>query len=326
MVTIPGASGAGSDKLIRMIKGDSEYVKKLEKGAKHVDTRRYWDAHERDINVILARTASDNKPQLPKGGLHNRYEGQESAWQLHETVDDFLTRLPVSGSSCVGPWLWVANPHSERDAEPENRDIDFVQRATRLLSGYMDQMRQLTEDNPGTPQGTITRKLRPARDKLKEDILSLAEGAGITTGKWMLFPAENDAPGIWRRIVSAVIENKLGTAAKIATDGSTRLICIYTKDFSDVADVKRVVQQLEKMGLLPPKETGRSIYYKCDAYTHLDIGSGNEYGLQASLYASKDVLAGKAANFGMQSGTTKTKETQADFSTRSRAAGKKKWA
>jgi hypothetical protein len=138
----------------------------------------------------------------------------------------------------------------------------------------------------------------------------------------MLFPTEEDAPSIWKSVVAGVIENKLGTAAKIATDGSPRLICVYTEDFSDEADVKRVVQQLEKLGLLP-KDPNRSIYYKCDAYTHLDIGSGNEYGLQASLYASKDVLADKTMGSSAKS-PGKTQKRLAEFTAGSKAAGKRK--
>jgi hypothetical protein len=35
----------------------------------------------------------------------------------------------------------------------------------------------------------------------------------------------------------------------------------------------------------------RVIYYKCDAYTYLDISSSNEYKLKASMYNSRDMLA-----------------------------------
>lgn len=249
------------------------------------------------MNVLFAATIAEERPPIPKGGLHNRYDGLDSAWQSHETIDDFLTRLPVHGSTLVGPWLWAANPYAERDAEPETRDASFMQLAPRLLEDYLDQKRQLSEQNPSSPAGTITRKLYPARIKLKDDILSLAKEAGMLSGKWMLFPNEEDASDIWKRVATAVIEGKLGTAAKIATDDDgkgSRLICIYTKDFSDEADVKRVLQEIQKLKLLPVDE-GRSIYYKCDAYTHLDIRSQNEYGLTASLYASNDVLNGKTS-------------------------------
>jgi len=111
--------------------------------------------------------------------------------------------------------------------------------------------------------------------------------------QWMLFPAEHNAEKTWRQVVEAVVENKLGTAAKIATDGDTRLICIYTKDFSDIADVTRVVNALADLKLVY-RDAPRGIYYKCDAFTYLDISSGNEYGIAASLYSSKDIFSSAA--------------------------------
>ena len=38
-------------------------------------------------------------------------------------------------------------------------------------------------------------------------------------------------------------------------------------------------------------EGGRAIYYKADAWTYLEIGSGNEWGLKASMFSSREVLA-----------------------------------
>jgi hypothetical protein len=48
------------------------------------------------------------------------------------------------------------------------------------------------------------------------------------------------------------------------------------------------------MGLL---SAGRTIYYKSDAYTYLDLRRENaaEYGLQASLYNSRSMLAASKA-------------------------------
>lgn len=88
----------------------------------------------------------------------------------------------------------------------------------------------------------------------------------------------------------------LGVDAKVAVnDGSerARLICIYTVDFRDLEDVKRVLEKLVELGLVDVK--GRPIYYKCDAYTHLDIEGQNPYGLRNSLWSSKEVLEGTAS-------------------------------
>lgn len=54
----------------------------------------------------------------------------------------------------------------------------------------------------------------------------------------------------------------------------------------------RVLQELDSMDLLNP---GRTLYYKHDAYTYLDLKSGTatQYGLQASLYNSRAMVAGR---------------------------------
>jgi len=303
--------------------GDEETVKKWEKKSKAFDIRDLWKSLGRGPNVVYAPKAAEAKPTIPKGGLHNRYEGVDSAWQLHETVDDFLARLPVHSSSWAGLWLWVANPYADRDAEPEYQSAKFKQQGPKLLQDYLDYRQQMEQENPDKIPAVITRKLYPARIKFKEDIINLSKDSGMLCGKWMLFPYEDDATSVWKRVVAGVIEGKLGTAAKIATDDEgkgTRLICVYTRDFSDVEDVKRVVQQLQKMGLLPTE--GRSIYYKSDAYTYLNIYSENKYNLQASLYASKDVLEGK-----VDSNTTAKTAGQkriGDFTANSKADGKRK--
>jgi Domain of unknown function (DUF1917) len=90
------------------------------------------------------------------------------------------------------------------------------------------------------------------------------------------------------------VTDKLGIAAKIAADsdfGRERLICVYTRDFSDINDVRRVAQSLLDLDLISGDGSRRPIYYKCDMYTHLGINSGNEYGLAASLYNSHEVLS-----------------------------------
>jgi hypothetical protein len=58
----------------------------------------------------------------------------------------------------------------------------------------------------------------------------------------------------------------------------------------DADDVLRVLNELESMGLI---NVGRTIYYKPDAYTYLDLRreTVGEYGLQASIYNSRALLA-----------------------------------
>lgn len=74
----------------------------------------------------------------------------------------------------------------------------------------------------------------------------------------------------------------------------------------------RVLQELEKMGLLT---SGRSIYYKSDAFTYLDLykQTASEYGLQASLYTSFKMMAAAKVSKGGSSTQKKQKSLNSYF-------------
>lgn len=127
----------------------------------------------------------------------------------------------------------------------------------------------------------------------------------------MLFPKEDDVTRVWRTVCDAVIDDTLGTTAKVATADPTstkeeRLICVYTQDFSNLEDVRRVLDEMVDLGLAPRE--GRGIYYKCDAYTYLGIESDNPFKLRASLYSSKDLLSMSKPAKGPSSTATKEKK------------------
>lgn len=111
----------------------------------------------------------------------------------------------------------------------------------------------------------------------------------------MLFPNEDDVARTWKLVAEGVADNRLGDMAKIAAiepDADFRggrLICVYTRNYFDKGDVQRVLRGLLDLGLVDP-DNGRGIYYKTDAYTHLDLKSSNRYGLRASKYSSKEFL------------------------------------
>jgi hypothetical protein len=83
----------------------------------------------------------------------------------------------------------------------------------------------------------------------------------------MLFPDPTRVNEVWELVARATARNELGIAAKVAPrDPGTppekdRLICIYTADFRDKADIGRVLERMRQLGLV--QSTGRLIYYKC---------------------------------------------------------------
>lgn len=81
----------------------------------------------------------------------------------------------------------------------------------------------------------------------------------------MLFPTPDHVDATWAIISRATAKGQLGIAAKVAPRAvfaptKAHLICVYTKDFSDIADVRRVLRRMKELELV--KAEGRPIYYK----------------------------------------------------------------
>ncbi|KAF2800588.1 DUF1917-domain-containing protein [Melanomma pulvis-pyrius CBS 109.77] len=248
-----------------------------------------WRARSKDLNALLSK-----KRTMPPPDLFNDREGCSDSWQLGESVADFITRLPplTTPGACY-EWIWVSNPYRDSHGDSKWPKLDdFRPRGFALLEKSI-QTRLAIQRDYRTIAGTVTRLLNQEAKLLEQHLYELATETNILSGKWMLFPALQDVTRVWRLVVEAVINNRLGPTAKVAPDDgkpNERLICVYTKDFRDKNDVLRVLQELFKMGLVGP---GRGIYYKSDLYTLLDIYGKNaaEYGLQASLYSSQKMLA-----------------------------------
>ncbi len=219
-----------------------------------------------------------------------------ASWHRGESIDDFLKRLPVAdpATANVGHWLWVRYPHQkhvEGDLE------SFTEISEELLDNFNKKRAKVEGENPGKPPATITRKMRPDKDLLEEDLLATAVKTRVTCGKWMLFPGPQDLQRYWRIVAQATADGKLGPVSKVGTydpfDGKDEtLICVYTYNFADMDDVRRVLDELVELQVCT--RDGKPIYYKCDAYTYLGIVSDNQYKLRASLFSSKEILANKA--------------------------------
>lgn len=152
-----------------------------------------------------------------------------------------------------------------------------------------------------------------------------------------MFPPASHVDGVWAAVAHATAKNELGIAAKVeprarreanawvigpvpreqdAEDEvdddvpedprKSRLVCVYTSDFEDIADIGRVLEGLRRLGLVQRVGAGasgraaanRQIYYKPDAYTHLGLAGGNKWGIPGSLYSSSKI-------FGMMPGRTR---------------------
>lgn len=82
---------------------------------------------------------------------------------------------------------------------------------------------------------------------------------GLKGGKWLLFANVNDIDELWAKIKKATEEGKLGAEAKVSTPKpkpadighkkGEHVICVYTYDYTDEKDVKRIREELRKLGI-----------------------------------------------------------------------------
>lgn len=233
-----------------------------------------------------------------KGQLHFPFDGEMSHWQSGETVRDFVRRLQPSTANEleVGPWIWIRNPFLPPRVDRQQDEEALTVSGQQLLQDYLDLKDETAAKMPGSVKASITRKLGPRRSELEQDLKQTAINAQYLTGKWLLFPSLAEVDRIWSTVAQSVCKGQLGPMAKVATgsikspDGA-RVICIYTKDFTDQKDVKRVLDALVELDLVDLHST-QSISYKSDAYTVLGIDYNNEYGIKASQYRSRELLGG----------------------------------
>lgn len=104
-------------------------------------------------------------------------------------------------------------------------------------------------------------------------------------GKWMLFIKPQWVNQAWGKIKSGIAKGELWDA-KVTTNnpGRRHAIMIYTKDYTDLEDVIRVLNYLERTRLKP---NNINIRYKADWQTRAGIYSGGKE--KPWLYASETV-------------------------------------
>lgn len=272
---------------------------------------------ESTVKSTVSR-GSHHGPELRHVDVPNRRLGHENAWQHDEAIEDFLRRKPPGDSLTHSDdgWLWVESPtlpHTQvTDRQPSDIEV-FRQHASGLLSSFEAKQIAIEREHSSRASG---RKIASIRDELETDLLALAIKTGVTCGKWMLFPNVGDLPHFWRAVAKATAEGKLGPTSKTAIFNPNEpetVICIYTYDFSDSNDVRRVLHELVELDLCSAHR--KAIYYKIDAYTYLGIKSKNDYKLRASLCSSKDVLLndGKALTDGPVAKLKKRGNTMENF-------------
>jgi hypothetical protein len=77
------------------------------------------------------------------------------------------------------------------------------------------------------------------------------------SGKWLVFVDAKNIDEVWAKIKKATEAGRLGGSAKVATarpnpnatNPNTKVICVYTYDWTDQEDIRRVREELRKLGI-----------------------------------------------------------------------------
>jgi hypothetical protein len=133
--------------------------------------------------------------------LHNPYVGVHYAWQLTETVDEFLTRIPPKTTDITEdtPWIYICNPYIPRvekslaqnqlskgneDEAPEEEGS----KTALVMDGGLERLEILSQFIEGVKKSrkapaTQEREMNAERRRASDDILHLAHAARVRAGK-----------------------------------------------------------------------------------------------------------------------------------------------
>ena len=110
-----------------------------------------------------------------------------------------------------------------------------------------------------------------SRKKGKHPSPFYSRGGKPRGGKWLIFVNVKDVDEEWAKIKKATEEGRLGAEAKVSTPKpkptdigykkGEHVICVYTYDWADEKDVRRIREELRKLGIT------NKIPYKADEDT-----------------------------------------------------------
>jgi hypothetical protein len=140
--------------------------------------RKYTASPERPSKSTLKNRAT------PPSDLLNDREGCPYSWQLGESVDDFVARLPPLTTSAIWyEWIWASNPyHNSHGGSKWPRLDEFKPRGAQLLEDSL-QNRHAIQAESRKLKGTIMQLLNEEAKLLHQRILTLATETNVLSGK-----------------------------------------------------------------------------------------------------------------------------------------------
>jgi hypothetical protein len=175
--------------------------------------------------------------------------------ELHSTLEKFFDTWPPSRTSQSDvAWICIDNGRPQ-PAEDDKGSTDTcgLDKAWNEMTTY--------------------------RQPAIVDLDGLAQRFAMLGGKWLVFASTAQIDILWHCIATATYFGTLGIAAKVSPrSDSEHVICVFTRDYTDVDDVNRVRDGLRRIGV------ENVIGYKSDIYTHCGIYQNNPWGISPTRY------------------------------------------
>ena len=183
-------------------------------------------------------------------------------------------------------WIQVRNTEKVRKKSTSRylSEDDFRHMLAIEKKSFLDKIGRIIGEKQDKIQRINTSGDRITVPLTERAIDSIAQEVNCKVGKWLLFFPEKEVDSVWKKIATAVLRGELGSCAhaKVATALQKKenyLICVYTPNYLDGADVMVVRKKLREMGFT------QTLYYKPDIYTYLGIFTKNPH-IKASRYKS----------------------------------------
>jgi len=217
----------------------------------------FKNEYENIFNSIHSRTVIAYKAEFDKGVISNtcglyKLESPECRW---ECAMHAWRTFQESGK-------WLPLPGAKHNALEDCRSVLKLLRQMamykqpekpakkRIIKKKVRGKSTASSKNPRPSDVTDSYWLHAERNKGTYPVDS--EHAG----KWLIFVPPTLVDEIWVNIRRATEEGKLGSSAKVATarpnpnaTNSKKVICVYTYDWTDKSDVKRIRKKLRQLGV-----------------------------------------------------------------------------
>ena len=262
---------------------------------------------------IFAKAKSELARHSEPGGTR---DDEDDSWVVageNESVDSFLTNCPPSYMDKS----WISASHDGMAQLIEEYYV--VHMGAKGVMGSSEE--SWGRDN----MEEIKTAWEESETKTLETLTAVLKEHKYGSGKWMIFVTASEVDAVWRKILTALWDGKLGHSAKVSGNtpecNGSHVINVYVDPFWETSEVERVLSALRELCGVTD-----AIKYKADGVSQLGLFKGNEYGIPPSFYS-----AGRnAVSISKQKGSKADKERSGEAmesarSTTSTAGNNDKW-